>query len=131
MTCDDITTYMGTIDLDLALVVARTIRPAFVEVRGCVLLTSHYDPANFEQWWNATQGNHRQIEAVINHIHLSDDLSFEESEASELSLVELGKLMQDSWQDALDKAFPSRQFEVSFTNNKNDHGPIITFCSKE
>lgn len=55
-----------------AAVMAELFTPAFVEVRGCVLLRHRFSERNFLTWWDKLDGDVIQIESVLNHTHLWD-----------------------------------------------------------
>jgi hypothetical protein len=118
-----------------ALAVMRLFWPEFVEVRGCVLLSSQYTASGFQTWWETLDGDRERIERVMNHVHLwdvfgptlADDASTSTEEAA---LEELGQLMRRTVTAALLDAFPRRKSEVVYSTDPDDYGPTVTFWTK-
>lgn len=45
--------------------------PELIEVGGCAIRTSSYEPANFEGWWSHVAGNVIAIEVVLHGEHVA------------------------------------------------------------
>lgn len=102
--------------------------PAFVSVRGCVLLRDRYEENNFDQWWNELSGRRGDIERVLNHLHLWD-LFESRDEISDQMLEELAEVLAKVWRCALAEQFPDRRFEVSVASGVDEYGPTLSFRS--
>ncbi len=59
-------------DLDMAAAFTKLFWPDFIEVDGCVLLKIAYSPNSFQSWVEHYHGDTRKVEAMINHVHISD-----------------------------------------------------------
>lgn len=114
----------------LALVPAFTalLWPSTVVVSGCVLLTEHYTESNFNDWWQELAGDRRQIESVINHVHLWDIFPSDEQE-TEGALERLSEIMAETWRCALANRYPDRRFDVVVTSSPDEYGPTVSFTS--
>jgi hypothetical protein len=101
--------------------------PDFVEVRGCVLLASRFDEANFASWWNRYSDHPHAIERVLNEVHFYDlvDDSFEDAELSVLEQAAVR--LQAAWTAALNSAYPDRRFTVEYSTEPDQYGPTISF----
>jgi hypothetical protein len=121
-----------TVSAPKALAVMRLFWPEFVEIRGCVLLSSRYSASEFQQWWETLDGDHVRIEKVMNHVHLWDVFgpTLEGDGAipsEEVALEELGQLMRRTFTAALLEEFPGRQFEVVYSADPEEYGPTVAF----
>jgi hypothetical protein len=114
-----------------ALAFATVLWPRFVEVRGCVLWSEHYQPDNFQEWWDKLGGNRQAIESTINHLHLWDVFDTGEDPSAEEALEELAGIVAQAWRAALKDEFPGKRFEVTVARPDDDYGPTITFSSRE
>lgn len=104
---------------------AELLAPDLILVRDCVVLSSRYDPANFEQWWASEAGNTAAIERALNHIHLWD--IFEPSgEVEESALESLAVRVARSWQLHSERQFPDRKFLAEVTD---EYGPTVVMSS--
>lgn len=110
-------------DAELALSFARFFWPQFVERRGCVVLAHRADDDQIALWLEKTHGDVQQVEAVLNHVHLYDELRDEDSDDS--VLMELGRIMKDCWTAALAKQFPGHAFAVELASAETDYGPTL------
>jgi hypothetical protein len=109
-----------------ATIVSELFFPELIEVRGCILLASGYEQANFDEWWETTAGDHIAIERVINHLHLWD--LFEPSgEPEERALEVMARRVAQAWRCHAVETFPDREFEVAVTD---DYGPTIVLNSR-
>ena len=117
-------------DVNLTLAITRFLWPKFIEVRGCVLLPWVHNPEVFEQWWTKLEGEQSIIEKTLNHVHLWDIFEVNEEQSNDDTVLEgLANLIAKLWRSALVDAFPDRKFLVTASNDKNDYGPTVMFCS--
>ena len=92
--------------------------PDFVEHDGCILRAG-FAEENYRGFMQQTGGDKRAVEAVINHVHISDLISKPEG-PSEEQAVYLGRLLQEMWQAKLEREFPGRAFTVRFDADDDD-----------
>lgn len=112
--------------------VVRLMWPRFNIHRGCVL-AADFSSLNVDHWWDVFGGDTREIEGMVNHLHLWDLLNEPDdpNEDDEKRLRSLGNDMVVTWDLALSDAFPSREFEVRLTEDADeDYGPTVTFFSR-
>ena len=109
------------------MVAVRFFWPTFVEEQGCVLLPWEFSAETFQAWWEELSGDCKNIENAVNHLHLWD--VFSSDEIPESQLVELGQVLAGSWAAALKEQHESREFDVRFTNEKDDYGPTVSIVS--
>lgn len=102
--------------------------PEFTEYRGCVFLTFLFDAQAIDNWFGEFKEDGRAVEAVVNHVHLWDVFA-PKTEAEYALLSELGPRLGEMWKAALKLSFPTREFAVSVTDEANDYGPTVSFCS--
>jgi hypothetical protein len=114
---------------DRAVAFTRLYWPAFVEVRGCVLLANRYTDENLEEWWQSLGGDRRAIEVTINHVHLRDVFPRSKSGVPDEGLSHLAEVLGKTWGAAAREQFPDREFVVSVTGEPEDYGPTITVHS--
>lgn len=109
-----------------ALLFSEILVPDFTLVRGCVIVRSHFSPANFEQWWSSQSGESTSIERAINRIHLWD--IFEPAgDQDERALEALAERIATSWTLHAQRQFTDREFH---TQVSDDYGPTITISSR-
>lgn len=104
--------------LGQAIAYAELFWPEFVEYDGCILLARRLDPANFRQWIEATSGDRRAVEAVINHTHIVDLFVRYEVEPTREQVVHLGQVLREMWLAKLRAEFPGRAVVVSFPDEE-------------
>lgn len=105
--------------------------PDFVEVRGCVLLASRFDEANFQSWWNRYSDHPYAIERVLNEVHFYDlvDDTFDDGQLSVLEQAAVR--VQSAWSAALSSAYPDRRFTVEYSTEPDQYGPTVSFHQAE
>lgn len=106
-----------------AAVMAELFTPAFVEVRGCVLLRHRFSERNFLTWWDKLDGDVIQIESVLNHTHLWDLMPEPTDDADEGILDWIGERLAEAWLDRVSRLFPQRRFYCELVD---DYGPTIS-----
>jgi hypothetical protein len=116
-------------DRALAAAFSDLFWPTFVEFRGCVLLQHRYEPVNFERWWEATGGDARQVESVLNHTHIWD--LFEGNEVADEAEALFAETLAKTWRAALREQFPKREMTVYVTNSEDDYGPTLHVVSHD
>lgn len=68
-----------------------------------------------EVWEKASGGNKRDVEAMLNHIHMIDiNNGNPDAEHNEAQLIELGKVLKEIYAAKLAWQFPDLRFEVVF-----------------
>ncbi|HEY1189510.1 MAG TPA: hypothetical protein VGE74_17830 [Gemmata sp.] len=101
-----------------AIAFAELFWPEFVEHEGCVLLARRFDPVSFRQWIEATGGDRRAVEAVLNHTHILDLFVHREPEPTREQVVHLGRVLRAMWGAKLRTEFPGRALVVSFSDEE-------------
>lgn len=98
---------------------AELLWPDFVEHDGCVLMAD-VEESKYEEWLQATGGDKRAVEAVINHVHTADLTGSYETPPTEDQARYLGRLLKEMWQAKLAWEFPNRRFIVTFEETEGD-----------
>lgn len=100
--------------------------PDLLEVQGCVVRRSSYNPATFATWWDQYGAEPWRIEAVLNEVHLYDWVS--DFEADDLPRLErVAQRISEAWTSALARGFPAREFIVRNETEPDAYGPTVTF----
>jgi hypothetical protein len=113
----------------LAIAYSTLFWPSFIEVQSCVLLRHRYKEETFIKWLDHFGGRARDVEAMINHVHLWDLFDPESEGVPEEAMEDLAYIVSKCWEAALRDSFPSRSFEVTVSSTADDYGPTITFSS--
>jgi hypothetical protein len=95
--------------------------PDFIEHNDCVFIKEGFAVANFENWVRTEYiKQFAQIEKVINHFHIIDLFSSEESrnQISFAQIKYLGEKLCSIYAVKLKSDFPNRQFKVLFNGNE-------------
>ena len=114
--------------LDVVVSIAQFIWPRFIETHNCVLLPWICDEKVVCDWLAKSSGDYKAVESTLNHLHLWDVFR-EDDEEAQVIMVQLGRILAESWSAALRSQFPLRRFEVRFTNHEADYGPTVTMQS--
>ncbi|WP_189089804.1 hypothetical protein [Deinococcus ruber] len=113
-------------NLDLSVAFAQLFWPTFMEIDGCVLRKERYSPDNFQSWMQSTNRDRRQVESLLNHLHVYD--LFRDDKEYSLEVYEyVAKILCRTWQVALSEQFPDKQFIFHYVTEPDDYGPIIYF----
>ncbi|WP_158915631.1 hypothetical protein [Caulobacter sp. S45] len=86
--------------------------PRFVLIDGYVLRNGATE-ANLRAWEQATRGDRRAVEAVINHLHIAD-IHIGPREIDEAQLRYLGRILKQIHEVKLHLDFPDRTFQATF-----------------
>lgn len=86
--------------------------PDFEEFDGCVFRAGVTEE-NYLAFMEHTGGDRRAVEAVLNHVHVTD-LVYRPGGPSEAQAVYLGRLLKEMWEAKLGREFPGRRFVVCF-----------------
>jgi hypothetical protein len=99
-------------DFDLAAAFAKMFWPDFIEVDGCVFLQRNYSPENFADWMERFEGDRREVESMINHVHIWDLFlnSPKDVEYPEHLYEFLASALMLGWKQALQDTFPDKHF---------------------
>ncbi|WP_157979837.1 hypothetical protein [Kribbella monticola] len=111
-----------------AISVAALLWPEFRDYRDGVFLSSLFDQAGVDRWFEQYQSAVSAVEASCNHLHLWDAFSAQ-TEQDRTALSALGAVMQRTWSSALTSAYSDRRFEVRFSDEPTEYGPTLTFFS--
>ncbi len=95
--------------------------PEFYEYDGCIFVGNIPDEKNYVSWLKATKGDKKSVEAVINHVHITDLFQVDQLNPTELQIKFIGSKLQDMWLAKAKKEFPSRNISVEFyEGDEND-----------
>jgi hypothetical protein len=101
----------GSGSYELAIGYSLTFWPRFVLIDDYVL--RHGAEESLREWERARAGDHRSIEAVINHVHMAD-IHLSAPDPTEAQLRYLGRILKQIHEIKLKADFPDRTFVVSF-----------------
>jgi hypothetical protein len=122
LTVWDFLNYRG--GLHMAVAFGALFWPQFVEHEGCVFLSERFSVEAYEQW-SAELPTRRDLEQMINHVHLWDLFAFFTDQSGDDAFEQLGLLLAKTWRCALADRFPDRDFEVSFVSD-GGYGPELS-----
>jgi hypothetical protein len=111
-----------------AISVAALLWPEFRDYRDGVFLSSRFDRAGVDRWFEQDDATVSAVEASCNHLHLWDAFSAQ-SEQDRTALSALGTVMQRTWSSALASAYNDRNIQVKFSDEPAEYGPTLTFFS--
>jgi hypothetical protein len=127
-------------DITLAAGFLDILLPDFIDVDGCVLRKDRYNPENLAEWQRQYPGQRSRVEAMINHLHVQEDMFTSCDPASDdtaartfdPALVDyVGKSILRCWGWALAEQYPDRTFQLDFWEGQaTEDGwrdPEITF----
>lgn len=97
-----------------AIAYANLFWPKFTEHDGCILRDEAFEIENFNTWMQSTAGNRREVEAVINHVHILDIFGNEAATPTLQQVLCLGRFLKATWEAKLKLEFPSKDITVSF-----------------
>jgi hypothetical protein len=98
--------------------------PKFVEYRDRVFLGFKFDGKSVDDWYGRLSGDWREVESVVNHVHLWDYFVIT-LESEYAALPELAETIAVMWRAAVQKAFPGREFEVTVSDSSGGYGPTL------
>lgn len=84
------------------------------EINGKYLLRAGYPKEQLTAWEKATDSNPQAIEAVINHVHLSDIHMDDDAGLTDDKMIFLGNKLKEIYEAKLSWQFPDRPCVVSF-----------------
>jgi hypothetical protein len=109
--------------------IASVLWPRVVEYRGCFLIEDLFEPEGADQWIATLEGRTREVESVINHVHLWDLFDvFADGVDNSDRLLQFARFMVTMWQQAAEAQHPSKRFDASLTNNEDEYGPVVTLA---
>lgn len=93
--------------------------PTFVEHDDCVFLQGFSEEA-YRGFMGQTGGNRRAVEAVMNHVHITDLFGNPALVPTRPQILHIGRKLKDIWACKLRRDFPGRSFAVSFPEEPED-----------
>jgi hypothetical protein len=110
-------------------VVAVTLAfwPRFRQVDECIFVDFLYDEDSYRRW-KVELNEKRDIERVVNELHLWDLLTPNSTEEYD-ALVGLCQRMAEAWRMAAAAEFPERSINVEVSMESADYGPTLTLYS--
>jgi hypothetical protein len=113
----------------MAIAMASLFWPTFVDVDGCVLLDRTSGSSSFQGWREKLKDD-RDVEAMLNHVHLWDLFDPDGEGVPNETMDELANIIAKCWLAALKDQFPERTFDVAVTGEPDDYGPTITVSQR-
>lgn len=98
---------------------SRVLWPDFVLFDDCVFRDHVPDKANYRDWMVRTGGDRTGVEAVLNHLHVSDAFQTKSPGSLEGQVRYIGGVMVAMLRAKLAQEFPDRIFEVSWDCDRN------------
>ena len=103
----------GVGNFEHAIGYTRLFWPEFVEYKGCVF-RADFSVESYEGFLEATKGDKRAVEAVMNHRHLLTIFGDPRLDPTEEQIIYFGRMLREIWQAKLDRDFPHRKIVVRF-----------------
>lgn len=101
--------------------------PAFIEVKGCVLLAAHYYEDAFQGWWEKLNGDRQRIELMINNLEVGYLCAQRELEFDPRVETAIANSLAGCWRAALEDWYPKRIFDVKVTAATDNASAEVTF----
>lgn len=60
------------VSLTSAALFTKMMFPDLLQIRGCLIVRQHYKPEFFEQWWERSRGDLREVERNVNRVCCTD-----------------------------------------------------------
>lgn len=98
--------------------------PDLLCVRGCLIVRRHYKPEFFEQWWEQSGGNLREVERNVNRMYLWHHFEPEGPE-QEAAVAYLASKIALSWRLQATLAFPDIEWETCV---EEVYGPVVVLA---
>lgn len=119
-------------DFELAAAFTKLFWPDFKNVEDCILLAEQYEQETFQEWKQKLNGDRKQIESVINHVHIYDLFLNTKNENLDPAIYEtIATAMMKCWKCALSEAFPGKKFKIEYETEPEEYGPTLTFFQEE
>jgi|SRR6266851_6502430 len=90
--------------------------PQFVQFEGYVLREG-FSVESLRGFERQRDGDRRSIEAVMNHLHITDIQHYHCEDKTRERIVYLGRVLRDIYRAKLARQFPERHFEVLFDDS--------------
>ena len=103
----------GAATYSVAVGLSRLFWPEFLEFEDYILRAHQFSEDAMRSWEEATGGNKIAIEAVLNHVHVTD-LFHNDQTGNETQVIDIGRTLQKMWRAKLAVEFPDRKFVVEF-----------------
>lgn len=100
---------------ELAIGYSLIFWPRFVCFGDYVFRDGSFSAASVQGFEEATNGDRRAVEAVVNHVHIAD-IHCNVDDPGEAQLRYLGRVLRDIYATKLKADFPDRAFEVVFND---------------
>ena len=91
--------------------------PTFVRFEDYILREG-FTVDNVRAWEKQSKGNKRDVEPLLNHIHIAD-IHQNRNDLSEDKVMLLGRVLKEIWEAKLKSQFPDRPCEVRFIEPDN------------
>jgi hypothetical protein len=88
--------------------------PRFMEFDDCLFFKGRFTEENYRTFMSQTGNDKGAVEAVMNHVHITDIFYNTEPKPTRDMVIYIGRLLKDVWQTKLNHDFPSRRVVVSF-----------------
>ena len=86
--------------------------PCFYEYDGCVFVGNMPDKENYEYWMQSTDGNKKSVEALLNHVHITDLFQGSDEKPNEKQIIHIANILKEIWSYKAKIEFPEKQITV-------------------
>jgi hypothetical protein len=125
----DVVSWIGCVgDFEKAIGYSTIFWPKFVEIVGFIVREGTTKD-NIKSFEKQCGGERKQIESLINHLHIRDIQYWECPGSTPERLAYLGKVLKETYECKLKRDFPDRQLVVELTEGDSEDldGFMITF----
>jgi len=105
--------------------ISKLFFPELVFVDDCVFFKEKYNEFNYNQWKIGLKSDSKQIERMMNHIHVYDLYENHKEDIEDTVFLETAKLLKFSWELYFYKTFPDKALIIELSVGENDYGPTL------
>lgn len=88
--------------------------PDFHEYERCIFVGSQPSKSHYKSWIEEAKGDKQAVEAILNHVHISDLFQAMDLSVSTEQIRYLGNKMQEMWLAKVKMEFPEKEIVVEF-----------------
>jgi len=123
----DVKSWIGCVgDFQKAIGYSTIFWPKFVEVEGCVVRDG-VPAENLKQWIEHYKGDLESVEAMVNHLHISDLHHDGGEDVLPERLKYLGNVLREIYECKLKRDFPDKKFIVEFEDTPQTPGDTLDY----
>jgi hypothetical protein len=94
--------------------------PEMYEYDGCIFVSSLPEKEHYESWLSQTDGNKKSVEAVLNHVHITDLFQVGQLSPTEVQIKYIGSKLREMWHAKAKQQFPNNDIQVGFYEGTSD-----------